>query len=191
MTNREDRLAQILRRGEEMKRRHKKRQMGILLTCVPLILCMILYGGRSLSARMPAGAAPENAGEAPGQVLDGSVFLQTVSIQVQTLERAWTVEDPERVMQVLQCLEENALTYEFTSAQSAAGSALPTEETAEESTQEQVTFSLVLRDGTQRRYLLSETVLTEEHTGKQHAITKAQYESLRRLLEQEEKDVAE
>lgn len=191
MINFEDRLAQIRRRGEALKRRHKRRQLGIWLTCVPVTLCICLYAGFVLPAMMPAGAAPENYGGVY-EAMDGSVYA--TGIQVQTPEEIWTVEDPARVERILRCLEQTALVFESTGLhQSTMGStASPTEEPAEENKgEEHITLILELGDGTQQRYLLSETSLTEEKTGKRHTISKAQYEYLRMLLEQEEKDVAE
>lgn len=190
MINFEDRLAEIQLRGEDMKRRHKRRQLSILLTCVPVILCICLYAGFVLPAMMPAGAAPENSGGVY-EAMDGSVYAS--GIQVQTLENTWIVDDPALVERILGCLAQREIVYEYTGAQSAVGGTVsPTEEPAEGNKgQAQIVLILELGDGTQQRYLLSETSLTEEKTGKQHTISKAQYEYLQMLLEQEEKDVAE
>lgn len=192
MRNFEDRLAQIRRRGELLKRKHKRRRLGILLTCGPLVLCIFLYAGFVLPAMMPAGAAQENTNEVYGEVMDGSVYA--TGIQVHTPESTWTVEDPARVESILRCLEQTVLVFESTSLHQSTtgGTADPTEEPAEgNKCQEHITLVLELGDGTQQRYLLSETSLTEEKTGKQHTIAKVQYEYLLMLLEQEEKDVVE
>lgn len=190
MINFEDRLAQIRRRGEALKRRHKRRQLGILLTCVPLLLCTVLYAGFVLPAMIPAGADPKNSGGIY-EAMDGSVYAS--GIQVQTPGNTWTVEDPALVERILGCLAQREMAHEYTSAQSVVGgTASPTEEPAEENKgEEYITLILELGDGTQQRYLLSETSVTNEKTGIQHTISKAQYEYLRMLLEQEEKDVTE
>ena len=187
MKNFEKRLAEIQLRGEELKRRHKTRQLRILLACMPLVLCIFLYAGIVLPAMMPAGAAPENAGGAPESVTEMMDVsgIGGVSVWVENSQTSMSYSVHEEAKTVEALLREITTVYKSTSAQDPA---TPTEQ-ADGTTDgtdktEGIIISAVLSNGTQCSYLLLEDALQDTKTGKVYPMTPQQARQLKQLIQE-------
>lgn len=184
MKNFEQRKAAILHRSEVRIRRAKQMRRRILTACVPLVLCVSLWGIYRFQPEPPV--IPIETTQLPGsaaghgEVITGGTIspVSAPSVQINTPSGSTAVAEgaaAERIADVMGTIVSNP---EITAA---AGSQIPS---GSQNPQED-TWRIALEEGNEIRvYLLEGQVLTDTASGQTCLLTESQYTLLLQTLEQ-------
>lgn len=184
MKNFEQRKAAILHRSETRIRRAKQMRRGILTACVPLVLCVSLWGIYRLQPEPPV--VPIETTQLPGstaghgEVITGGTIapVSAPSVQINTPSGGTSVAEgaaAERIADVISTIVSNP---EITAA---AGSQIPS---GSQNSQKD-TWCIALEEGDGiREYLLEGRVLTDTASGQTCLLTESQYALLLQSLDQ-------
>ena len=85
MRNFEERKAEVFRRSEKRIKERKQRRNHILMTCIPLVLCLTIFGAFLFPQMDDLKQAPESSNEhyfsgAMGTEADGGLFAGSVEV---------------------------------------------------------------------------------------------------------------
>lgn len=173
--------AEVFRRSEKRIQQNKKRTKHILLTCVPLVLCLavcctVMWPG------VPSGdmCAPECAPEMPISTEPAMGAPSTV-VTVNYGELSLCYTDSNQTLQICELLEQPLNRYEENREEVNYG--VP-EDILTNATDGLASVKIVVQtpQGTQTEYLLCGNVLQNVTKGEERTLTQAQAEALKKSL---------
>ena len=181
----DERMAEIYRRSEQILQQRRKRRKHILLTCIPLVLCLSILGALTLPSMQPKGdAAPEN------MVADanGIYSADVVKVEVIGEEQTFTYTDVQEVLNISDYLHEHTLEPP-TSGQPGNNDTCDREDSSQTILEDGftgsctgVTITLTMEDGSQIRYFLDEVGLINAQTGHSYFLTEDEISKLKDQL---------
>lgn len=107
MRNFEERKAEVFRRSVKRIKERKQRRNHILMTCIPLVLCLTIFGAFLFPQLDDLKQAPESNNEhyfsgAMGQEADGGLFAGSVEVSGNGVSSYYTsVENVQGIMRLI------------------------------------------------------------------------------------------
>ena len=106
MRNFEERKAEVFRRSEKRIKERKQRRNHILMTCIPLVLCLTIFGAFLFPQMDDLKQAPESSNEqfsgAMGTDEDGGLFAGSVEVSGNGVSSYYTsVENVQGIMRLI------------------------------------------------------------------------------------------
>ena len=107
MRNFEERKAEVFRRSEKRIKERKQRRNHILMTCIPLVLCLTIFGAFLFPQLDDLKQAPESNNEhyfsgAMGTEADGGLFAGSVEVSGNGVSSYYTsVENVQGIMRLI------------------------------------------------------------------------------------------
>lgn len=107
MRNFEERKAEVFRRSEKRIKERKQRRNHILMTCIPLVLCLAIFGAFLFPQLDDLKRAPESNNEhyfsgAMGTEADGGLFAGSVEVSGNGVSSYYTsVENVQGIMRLI------------------------------------------------------------------------------------------
>ncbi len=107
MRNFEERKAEVFRRSEKRIKERKQRRNHILMTCIPLVLCLTIFGAFLFPQLDDLKQAPESNNEhyfsgAMGTEVDGGLFAGSVEVSGNGVSSYYTsVENVQGIMRLI------------------------------------------------------------------------------------------
>ena len=191
MRSLEQRIAEINRRSEEIMKKRKLRRKQLMITCIPVVLCV------SLACAFGLPGLETHDGVAPGtpeHVVVGCPqkgSADYVRMEIAGQDFTTVSEDPNRFIAFVESLQTDTLVQsDNNSAVCDEGMSAGTRGDGTEDKNSQTyysatneyTVSLVKANGKSVRYRLAGNTLWEENTDVAYALTAKQAEELRKLL---------
>ena len=187
MRNLNECQAEVFCRSEKRIKARKQRRNRILMTCVPLALCVSV-----LSVFMLSGGklrAPESNGASGMPAQNNSLSCAAVKVEVSGQGQTKEYTDREVVTTVYTQIS-NYSSIEGTLTTGSAGGAVPETEvdftqgvTGSLTSSNGYRIDITLEDGSKYSYTLSDRVLTVRNTFRSYALTKQQYKELMEILD--------
>lgn len=190
--------AEVFRRGERKIRQRRRRTAGILLTCVPLAICLMLLplGGRETAEKKENFAQQELADSG----------LSVTCVEVYSTTGSYSLTNSGDIRYLMALMESYSLQHSM--ADGATGSIEQDPEAApekfatqgetmdaDEDAQEEIdrnmlhetdkgyTVTLIMDDGSEVTYFLLENMMTDVQTGQVTVLSRQQAENIRTFLE--------
>ena len=187
MRNFEERKAEVFRRSEKRIKERKQRRNHMLMACIPLVLCLTIFGAFLFPQMDDLKQAPESSNEqfsgAMGTDEDGGLFAGSVEVSGNGVSSYYTsVENVQGIMRLINGIvavpETNDgddlrdyITDESTSTDK------------NENYQENCYKILVKRsDGSSTEYLLVGSVLIDQTTQQEYPVSEDTMKNLKKAL---------
>ena len=176
MRNFEQRKAEVFRRSKARIQKRKRIINSIVLTAMPLILCLSVYAGSLLTAA-PAGN-PQSPEEEliPATGGNQEITLQSCQITVEKENFSYIETDPDTIQAVRSTIRDifdGNLQSEIYSQP---------EDFASTTTSAGFRITIALEDGDESVYILSDRSLTDEASGIRRTLTTDEWTTLAKLL---------
>ena len=190
----EERIAEIERRSEKIKRERRQRRKHVLMTCVPLVVIAGMCAGIGFINGDRKSAPPtdiESAGYQEAVGMDENlpeVSIRVQSVQVSGEELVLTFSEPEDIVAIMNCLSP------YSYATRAPGSGLTTETAEEDNTVEssvmdstsshdEYTITVILEGaGEVNIYSIRGNTLKNHQEEETYTLTEKQLKELKTLL---------
>lgn len=185
MRNFEQRKAEVFRRSKARIQKRKRIINSIVLTAMPLILCLSVYAGSLLTAA-PAGN-PQSPEEdlIPATGGNQEITLQSCQITVEKGNFSYIETDPDTIQietdpDTIQAVRSTIRDIFDGNLQSEIYS--QPEDFASTTTSAGFRITIALEDGDESVYILSDRSLTDEASGIRRTLTTDEWTTLAKLL---------
>ena len=187
MRNFEERKAEVFRRSEKRIKERKARRNHILMTCIPLVLCVTIFGALFLPKLDYFKSAPERSDEllysGMGTEAVGGLFTGSVEVSGNGISNCYTsVTDVQGISALL-----NGIVAIPETAPDGGDRDFVTEDNSSTDLKEDVKeqgYTIVIKrsDGSSTEYLLVGSVLIDQNTQQEYPVGEATMKDLKNAL---------
>lgn len=187
MRNFEERKAEVFRRSENRIKERKRRRKHILMTCIPLVLCLTIAGALVFPQMDDLKQAPESSNEnstgAMGKDEVGGLYAGSVEVSGNGILNYYTaVEDVQGIVSLI-----NGIIVLPETSPDRDGSDFVTEDNSstdlkENANEQCYTIFIKRSDGSSTEYLLVGSLLIDQTTQQEYPVSEDTMKDLKDAL---------
>ena len=185
MRNFEDRKAEVFRRSEKRIKERKQRRNHILMACIPLVLCLTIFGAFLFPQMDDLKQAPESSNEqfsgAMGTDEVGSLFAGSVEVSGNGVSSYYTsVENVQGIMRLINGI----VAVPETNDGNENSDFVVEDSTSTEQKGERGGYTILVKrsDGSSVEYLLTGSLLIDQTTQQEYPVSEDTMKDLKDAL---------